>query len=131
MTKINLIYPKTYDFNGIKPKITVDIDNQAVKATIIRSTFTSEGAHFVVDVDPEVDAEVFMKRMAQNGAKAYKRALVSVDKDACIECGHCTALCNFKALVLDDSFHLVVDQDNCTGCRSCVDACVRRCITVQ
>ncbi|MBD3186111.1 4Fe-4S dicluster domain-containing protein [Candidatus Bathyarchaeota archaeon] len=131
MRKINIILPRDYDYNGIKPKISVSLKGEKVIATIIRSTFTSEGLHLVVNIPKEVDDKEFIKIFSQDGAIAYKRALVTVDENECIECGQCTAMCVYGALDLDENFSLIVNQDNCTGCRSCIDACVRRCITVQ
>ncbi len=130
MGKVNVIFPKNYDFNGIKPKITIDINGSPVVATIIRATITTDGAHFVMDLPKDVNSDDFVNTMSQSGAKAYKRALVTVDENDCIQCGQCTSACAYNALTLDENFDLVVDQENCIGCRSCVDTCPRRCITV-
>nr|MDO8115136.1 4Fe-4S binding protein [Candidatus Sigynarchaeota archaeon] len=130
MGKINVIFPKNYDFNGVKTKLTIEVAGVPVVATIIRSTFTSDGAHMVLDIPKEIDADEFIKTMSQDGARAYVRALVTVDENECIQCGECCSACAYNALTLDADFNLVVNKDNCTGCRTCVDACPRRCITV-
>lgn len=130
LPKINIIFPKNYDFNGIKPKITIEINGKPVVASIIRSSFTPEGVHFIVDVPKDVDVDEFVQFMSKDGAQAYKRALVTVDESECIQCGQCSASCAYNALVLDEHMMLVVNRDNCTGCRTCVDSCPRRCISV-
>ncbi len=130
MGKINVIFPKNYNFNGIKPKLSIDVNGKPVAAAIIRSTFTADGAHLVLDVPAGVDLDDFAKFMSQDGARAYKRALVTVDANECIQCGQCTASCAYDALTLDADFKLVVNQENCIGCRTCVDTCPRQCITV-
>ncbi len=130
MGKINLIFPKNYDFNGTRPKITFDMNGVSIPATIIRSTFTADGAHLVMDVPKEIDLDEFTKFMSQGGAMAYKRALVTVDANECIQCSQCTSACAYEALTLDADFKLVVNQENCIGCRTCVDTCPRQCITV-
>jgi Na+-translocating ferredoxin:NAD+ oxidoreductase RNF subunit RnfB len=130
MVRVNLIIPKSY-FETIKPKFAIEMNGETVTTTVIRSTFTADGAHFVVDVPSDVDPEEFIRVMSSEGAKAFRRALVVVDRDLCIECGECTAECAYEALVLDQDFHLVVNKDNCTGCRACTDACPRHCITVH
>ncbi|MHA1684749.1 MAG: ATP-binding protein [Promethearchaeota archaeon] len=132
MRKINIILPRDYNYEAIRPTIAVKLDGGGkVVATIIRSTFSSDGLHLVVNIPKEVNADEFIRIFSQDGAVAFKRSLVTVDTNECIECGQCTALCGYQALDLDEEFNLVVNQDNCTGCRSCIDACVRRCITVQ
>jgi Na+-translocating ferredoxin:NAD+ oxidoreductase RNF subunit RnfB len=130
MPRVNIIFPKAV-FNTIKPKFSVEVNGEQITATVIRSTFSADGAHFVVDIPPEVNPEEFISVISSDGAKAYRRALVVVDKDTCIECGACTAECAYEALVLDQDFHLVVNSDNCTGCRTCIDSCPRHCITVH
>ncbi len=130
MGKVNVIFPKNYNFNGIKPKITIDVNGVPVIATIIRSTFTPDGAHLVVDVPKDVDLDEFTKFMSQDGARAYRRALVTVDENECIQCGQCTSACAYDSLSLDADFKLVVNQANCVGCRTCVDTCPRECIKV-
>lgn len=130
MQKIHIIFPKDMEYNGIKPKIPVEIDGKKIVATIVRSTITAEGAHFVVDIPKEIDAEKFMKVFTPPGTISYKRSLVNLNKDECIECGQCTALCSYDALTLDEEFNIVVNKDNCVGCRMCVDACPRKCITI-
>ena len=130
MVKVNVILPKNYNFNGIRPKISIDVNGTSVAATIIRSTFTPDGAHLVMDIPKDVDVDEFTKFMSQDGAQAYKRALVTVDANECIQCGQCPAACAYDALVLDADFKLVVNQENCIGCRTCVDTCPRQCITV-
>ncbi|MHA1793912.1 MAG: ATP-binding protein [Promethearchaeota archaeon] len=130
MRKVNIILPRDYDYNEIKPKITVNVNGEKVVATIIRSTFTSNGMHLVVNIPKEVNVDEFIKIFSRDGAVAYIRKLVTVDTNMCIECGQCTAVCMYGALNLDDDFNLVVEQENCTGCGICLDSCPRRCISV-
>lgn len=130
MTKINIIFPKSYDFNGLKPKISIDVKGKPVSASIVRSALSPEGAHFVVDIPNDVESDSFIEAVSREGAHAYKRALVVVDTKECIECGQCTALCAYEALVLDDNFHLIVNRENCISCRACIDCCPRRAITL-
>ncbi len=109
----------------------MDINGSPVIATIIRSSFEPEGVHFVVDIPKDVNADEFVQFLSQDGdVQAYKRALVTVDESECIQCGQCTASCAYGALVLDEQMRLVVNRDKCTGCRTCVDSCPRRCISV-
>ncbi|MHA1370896.1 MAG: ATP-binding protein [Promethearchaeota archaeon] len=129
MRKLHIIFPRSYDFSNIKPRFSIDLKGKPVMAKIIRSTFTVEGAHFVVDIPKEADIAEIISALEKNGAKAFQKS-VMVDPNECIECGQCTALCAYDALVLDENFNIKVNQENCTGCRACLDACPRRCISV-
>lgn len=45
------------------------------------------------------------------------------NKEKCIDCGACTAVCSGGALKLDKDAKLVYDSDQCVLCGLCVHAC--------
>jgi ferredoxin len=45
------------------------------------------------------------------------------DKEKCVECGACTAVCSSGALTLDKDARLVYDSNECVLCTLCVRAC--------
>ncbi len=46
-----------------------------------------------------------------------------VNKDACLGCGSCEAVCPVGAIILQDDGKAEVDQDACLDCGACVGAC--------
>ena len=44
-----------------------------------------------------------------------------VDKETCVGCGACVAVCPVGAISLEDKAH--IDADSCIGCGACVNAC--------
>ena len=44
-----------------------------------------------------------------------------VDKETCVGCGACVAICPVGAISLEDKAH--IDADSCIGCGACVNAC--------
>jgi L-aspartate semialdehyde sulfurtransferase ferredoxin len=53
---------------------------------------------------------------------------LGVDKDSCVDCGACTAVCPTGALEFDKDWTLVYDEDRCILCLACVPACPVRAI---
>jgi Pyruvate/2-oxoacid:ferredoxin oxidoreductase delta subunit len=53
----------------------------------------------------------------------------SVDLDLCIDCGDCSAYCQFAAIQVDNGYALV-DQDKCMGCGNCASHCEQEAITL-
>lgn len=53
---------------------------------------------------------------------------ILIDKDTCVNCGACTAVCAVDALHLDDESELIFDKDLCLDCKLCVTACPARAI---
>ena len=54
---------------------------------------------------------------------------VTVDKDTCIGCGACGAVCPVAALALDENGKSGCDEDVCISCFSCIPVCPVSAIT--
>ncbi len=48
---------------------------------------------------------------------------VQVDKDLCIGCGACTAVCPVTALSLDEEGKSQCDEATCIDCHTCIGTC--------
>ena len=53
---------------------------------------------------------------------------LEVDKESCVDCGACTAVCPTGALDFDKDWTLVHDSEKCIVCLACVPACPVRAI---
>lgn len=53
---------------------------------------------------------------------------ISIDRNRCLDCGACTAVCAVSALKLDENAELTFDKELCLDCRLCVTACPARAI---
>ena len=53
-----------------------------------------------------------------------------VDEEKCTGCGECTEACPLEAIELDDDV-AKVDEDTCSDCGACVDVCPVEAITVE
>ena len=53
---------------------------------------------------------------------------LEVDKDSCVDCGACTAVCPTGELDFDRDWTLVHDAEKCIVCLACVPACPVRAI---
>ncbi len=53
---------------------------------------------------------------------------ILIDKETCVDCGACTAVCAVGALKIDENYELVFDKELCLDCKLCVTACPARAI---
>ena len=57
------------------------------------------------------------------------KAAITVDTEACVNCGACTAVCSVDALSMDSEWQLKFDSEKCVDCKLCIRACPVRAIT--
>lgn len=111
------------------------IKDYDVKVNILRAEITpgKEGRLLI-----EVEAE---EENLRNGLQYLKDELVSVyplsheisiDREECVHCGLCTAVCFSGALEMDrESWELVFNPDKCVACELCIKACPLRLINLH
>lgn len=57
---------------------------------------------------------------------------LNIDKEKCVHCGACTAVCNKGALYLEvKNWTLCFDELLCINCNACIKACPLRAISSQ
>ncbi len=95
----------------------------------------SETGKLVVEFTAEKEKSL------ENGLKFLKNLGVKIepinkeiicDKDNCIDCGACTAVCRSGALSMDNkNYELVFEHDKCVLCEMCIHACPMRVISIN
>jgi NAD-dependent dihydropyrimidine dehydrogenase PreA subunit len=56
---------------------------------------------------------------------------ISLDRDACIDCGACVSLCPVDALSMDKEAKLQLDEEKCIRCKACVQACPMKALSIE
>ncbi len=57
---------------------------------------------------------------------------LKIDKEKCVHCGACTAVCNENALCMKiEDWTLNFNEGICTNCNACIKACPLRAINVR
>ncbi len=54
-----------------------------------------------------------------------------IEKQKCVSCGGCVAVCPNNVIVLLDEEHLTTNENQCIGCRSCMIFCPMGALKVQ
>jgi len=56
---------------------------------------------------------------------------LDIDKDVCVDCGACTAVCPTGAVHFTDDWTLDYDEEKCILCLACTHACPVKAITEE
>ncbi len=63
--------------------------------------------------------------------KNDKPKVIKIDRDKCIQCGGCCAVCPFRALVLKAGTTVEWDPEKCKRCGLCIKACPANAISFE
>lgn len=111
------------------------IKDYDLKVNILRAAIT-EGQEGRLLMEVEADKEDLEK-----GLDFLEKEGVTIipldqqmrwDKDKCIHCGSCTAVCFSGALHVDrNTWEVLLDSEKCVACGLCVSACPLKIISVE
>lgn len=76
--------------------------------------------------DADVDAanlELLLEPVLQETFLFKAGKMVSIDPDACTQCGRCEEVCRFDAVEQNDETGYVINSHMCEGCLSCLHQC--------
>ncbi|MHA1145644.1 MAG: 4Fe-4S binding protein [Candidatus Helarchaeota archaeon] len=122
-----------FEFDSEKiyePVLANIIIETQIPINIVKVTVSNEGGEALITVPDEV-ADKIIARLRQKGLKpTSKFRKINLDKELCVDCGHCVSLCSFNALAMDENMEVMLDSEKCTGCRRCLDACPRNAISI-
>lgn len=107
------------------------IRNFDLRVNILRANIDFNANGFLL-VEVEGDQETIRKSMhyakeANVKVRSIESAIL-INKEKCVNCGACTAVCAVDALYLDETANLQFDKDKCLDCKLCVSACPTRAI---
>ena len=91
-----------------------------------------EGSNALVS-DCDVDAanmHLLLDANFKNQSDFFSGEIAVIDEDDCTNCGICFDACRFDAITPTDDFH-VVDPISCEGCHYCFRVCPHDAITMQ
>jgi ferredoxin len=113
-----------------KPLVSDLIRDYGISVNILNADITSgRNGMLVVEfegTEDAIDKSVAYLENSGVGCSAHVKEL-QFDRDACIACGSCTAVCFSGALTMDEhTWELRYDPDACVVCGLCVEACPLR-----
>ena len=62
--------------------------------------------------------------------KLYEKSII-IDKNQCINCGACTAVCPSGSLSMNKNDELDFDKEKCLVCELCIPACPLQAISIE
>jgi ferredoxin len=112
-----------------KPIVSEVILELEVPITIVTAQLNSKGGEVLAEV-PEETLDKVVETFRKKGVEVSLPKLIEVDKEKCISCGSCVALCPVEAITLIEDCSIVFNKEKCVGstCSACVDACPARAI---
>jgi L-aspartate semialdehyde sulfurtransferase ferredoxin len=112
-----------------KPIVSQVILDLKVPIIIITAQLNSKGGEVLAEVSDETLDKV-VAAFRKKGVEVSLPKLIEVDKEKCISCGSCVALCPVEAITLAEDCSIVFNKEKCVGstCSACVDACPARAI---
>jgi ferredoxin len=93
---------------------------RSIRARIPRTEGTGTESSVPGDMNP-AKSSIAVRRIPSLTA--------TVNKERCVNCGICAAVCPEHAISIDDE--LMIDSDRCNGCGSCINACPNEAISLS
>ena len=125
MTIINVTLPMRI-IKGLSDysNIVNEVLKQEISFNILKFSTDSSGIKMLLDV-PEDKIKDITESLKKGNIIVNQKGRVSVDIEACVNCGACVSLCPTEALSLNEDFDLIFSEELCIGCNLCLDSCPR------
>jgi ferredoxin len=111
------------------------VRDYGLSVNILRAKIEPDQAgRLLMEVEAPRDAlEKALEFLAEEGIGVrFMEKELRVDKEACVNCGACTAVCGSGALAIGaPEWELVFNAERCVACELCVEACPVRVISVN
>lgn len=131
MVRVNITFPRVHFRNTEDyEKIFAQVLAIEKPTKIIKFSTTPHGIDVILDMK-EDKVQAIKQAFAGEDVKIQTRGTVTLDKDLCVDCGHCVSLCNVNALYFDEEFAVCFEPERCVGCGLCLDCCPRFAISTR
>ncbi len=93
--------------------------------TSLTASFAMLGGKNLVVADCDVDAadmHLLLQPVVKTEEDFHSGYVAVIDKEMCVDCGECAAVCRFEAISLVEN-HYTVSALNCEGCGYCARIC--------
>lgn len=105
-----------------------------LKINILRAEITpGEEGHLLIEVEGEEDnlTKALDFLAAEKISVIATNKQVTLNKDECVHCGACTAVCFSGAMTIDrNDWQVHFNADKCIVCGLCIEACPLRIIKI-
>lgn len=117
-----------------RPVIYHLVKDHSLTPNILRAQIQpgQEGRMLVELTGRKEDFAAGLAFLVKEGLTVHEAASdIRLDREQCVDCGLCTAVCRPNALTLGKDGTLEFDKGKCVYCEACVIACPRRAITLE
>lgn len=116
-----------------KPITYILIHDYNLKVNILKAEVTpGEEGHLLIDLEgPEDSIKKALEYLEREQVEIVPtNRQITINKDLCVHCGACTAVCFSQAMVMNrDTWQVEFDPTKCIVCGLCVSACPLRIIS--
>jgi len=122
--RVTLTFPRQSVRMPVTYRLAKDFN---VAANIIRAQVAPDRVgKLVLELSGDIDRldEALDWMRSQNITVSLASGELSIDEEACVDCGLCTGVCPTKALTIDpQTFRLKFARSRCIVCEQCIPTC--------
>lgn len=116
-----------------EPILSNVIRKTDIPLNILHANLTSEGGEIFIGMEgPEEDVNKAVELLKESGIEVIEvKHAISLDEEACVDCGACVSLCPTDALTIDEDYSIVLDEEKCVYCKECIPACPVKALEIK
>lgn len=104
-----------------------------IALNILHADLTPKGGEIFVSLDgSKKKVNEAIKLLKESGIEVNEVVdAISLDREACVDCGACISLCPTEALILEDDYSLTLEEEKCVYCKACIPACPVKALKIR
>ncbi len=116
---------------GRQPVIAQTVLDTGVLINVERAQIDSHEGEALIEV-PDEACELVRGRLEALGATVHALdRTIHYDREECVDCGACIAICPQEVFSYDPDWRLAVDEGRCVLCGKCEQACPHGALSLQ